>query len=1156
MKKILVKCLWGLLILFLLLLLGVVIVGMTIRLDWPWWVALCLVFGLFGFGLFLLFLRKILRRRREQRFVNEIVAQDEAAQKDLDGSDRQKAKELQNRWMESVQKLKKSQLRHQGNPLYVLPWYLIIGESGSGKTTAITSADLSSPFADLQHISGFSGTKNCDWWFFEQAIILDVAGRYAIPIDEGRDRDEWQHFLKLLVRYRKKEPLNGLIVTLSADKVLQSSEEQLREDGKSIRARINELMRVLGATFPVYLLLTKCDLIMGMDSFCKALPEKSLDQAMGVVNTVPESDPVSFAAQAVQKVADRLKDLRLLAAYHENKGKIKDHSLLIFPDEFKGLEKGIQAFVQGAFAQNPFQETPQLRGVYFSSGRQEGTPFSHLLHSLDLIEHKDVLPGTSRGLFLHDFFAKILPGDRDRYAPTQRFLQWRNVTRNIGLVSWVVIVLALCGLLSFSFLKNLGTIHEVSNAMQENRLRSGDLMGDIFVMDRFRKSIIALERSNQDWWIPRFGLDASLRVEDGVKQAYWKQFQEGFLRPFDSVLEERMTSFSSATQPEVIAEHVDYLTRRVNLLKARLEGASVQEMQEMKQPDYEPLLTAVNAKDASVPEVLSTFSNLYLSSLNWRHDQAKMNTEMNRLQAWLERILDSGGQDLHWLTVWAQGQENLEAVLLSDFWKGNKLLEEEPSVSKAFTSEGHEQINGFLHDIESALKDPLFLASRKAAFQDWYEQQYLKAWQDFGQAFDQGRQTLAGRDEWRRAVSRLGAEEGPYQKLLNRLETEMEVLSDFEKDTPEWIPLMYAFDQAKQYGPDKLASKGKKVLGNVLRKGKKLLNAAEEATEDKTRSRLMAGKAYKAYMDALDGFSPLTASTKLVFEVASKTFQEDQALGDSPFFKASQAIEGLKQSLGHEQDPLFWNWLKGPLDLAWHYALQETGCYLQQLWKSDVLAEVRGATDRGTINKLLLGQDGFAWQFVKGQAGPFLDRDRAKGYYPKERYEGTVPFHDAFLSYINQGAVRQVVVKDSYRVQITALPVKVNQDARYQPHAVRLTLQCADQDQTLVNLMFPVEETFIWTPATCGDVILEVDVQDAVLTRHYTGDYAFPRFLREFNRGLQRFGPEDFEGPSSVWKRLGLGFIELQYKLQGHRPAIRLLGGSVSRPPQSIAECW
>src|SRR6185369_11501747 len=185
--------------------------------------------------------------------------------------ERNQHKQLNNSWKEAVETLRRSHLKKHGNPLYVLPWYLIMGESGSGKSTAISSARLTSPFAEVNHASGVSGTRNCDWWFFDQSIILDTAGRYAMPVDSGRDNEEWQKFLSLLVKYRKKEPINGLIMTVAADKLLSGSPESLEKDGLQLRRRLDELMRVLGIKFPVYLLVTKCDLIQGMTQFSERL---------------------------------------------------------------------------------------------------------------------------------------------------------------------------------------------------------------------------------------------------------------------------------------------------------------------------------------------------------------------------------------------------------------------------------------------------------------------------------------------------------------------------------------------------------------------------------------------------------------------------------------------------------------------------------------------------------------------------------------------------------------------------------------------------------------------------------------------------------------------------------------------------------------------
>ena len=284
MKPILRWVFKGLLLLTLLALLVLLIFGLVLWIGWSWWVGFFLLIGLIGLTLGALVVRKILLRRREQMFVHEVIAQDESIQRGLAPAEQDTAKELQARWKEAIEALRKSHLRKYGNPLYVLPWYMVIGESGSGKTTAIKSARLSSPFAEVSHTSGISGTRNCDWWFFEQAIILDTAGRYALPVDEGRDKDEWQKFLTLLARFRKREPLNGLVVTVAADRLAQATVEALQEDGRNIRRRIEELTRVLGARSPVYVMVTKCDLIQGASQFCAQLPEEALNQAMGYLN--------------------------------------------------------------------------------------------------------------------------------------------------------------------------------------------------------------------------------------------------------------------------------------------------------------------------------------------------------------------------------------------------------------------------------------------------------------------------------------------------------------------------------------------------------------------------------------------------------------------------------------------------------------------------------------------------------------------------------------------------------------------------------------------------------------------------------------------------------------------------------------------------------
>lgn len=182
MKAFLIKALKIFLLITLVLLIVLVVFGLVLTLGWPWWMGGFILAGIIGFILILMFIRRLLLRRREKNFVNQVIAQDEASLKGVDMGEAERLRDLQGRWKEAIDALKSSHLKQYGNPLYVLPWYLVIGESGSGKTTAIKNAGLSSPFAEVSRTSGLSGTRNCDWWFFEQAVLLDTAGRYAIDL--------------------------------------------------------------------------------------------------------------------------------------------------------------------------------------------------------------------------------------------------------------------------------------------------------------------------------------------------------------------------------------------------------------------------------------------------------------------------------------------------------------------------------------------------------------------------------------------------------------------------------------------------------------------------------------------------------------------------------------------------------------------------------------------------------------------------------------------------------------------------------------------------------------------------------------------------------------------------------------------------------------
>ncbi|MBE7446418.1 MAG: type VI secretion system protein ImpL [Planctomycetia bacterium] len=1165
MKDLFLKFLKIFLIIAIVILIALFAFGLVLSLDWPWWAGFFILLGIIGICIGGFFLRKIWYRYREKKFVQQVIDQDEHRLSTLKGKEREELRELQNKWKEGVEALKRSHLRKFGNPLYVLPWYVILGESGTGKTTAISSAKLPSSFAEISKVSGISGTRNCDWWFFEQAIILDTAGRWSIHIDEGRDKEEWQKFLTLLTKYRKREPINGIIVSVAANKLLEASPEALAEDGRNIRCRIDELMGVLGFKFPVYVLVTKCDLIQGMTRFCDRLPEKGLDQPMGVINQALSTDTVTFQEQAINTIGERLRSLRLLFL-QQPESEEADPGILLFPEEFKNLKRGLGVFMKEAFLGNPYQETSILRGLFFSSGRQEGRPFSHFLNALGLIGEKEVLPGTSKGLFLHDFFSRILPIDRRLFAPTRRTIEWGKLTRNLGLTSWFVVCVAMCGMLSFSFVKNLKIIREVPNEFSKATVLNGEIVDDVVTMDRFREIILNTEAQNRAWWIPRFGMNESNNVEMQLKDKYGKKFRDRFLVLFDKSMVSKMTNFSGDTTQEVFGQYINHLVKRINLLQARFAGENLQRLRARPQPFRD---TSIFIEDKEpVSKIRERFADLYLYHLVWWHDTNVLNMEMNDLQKWLKHILSTRKINFDWLIAWVNTDPSLSLheVSLANFWGGNQSASSETVIPPAFTLEGKVQIDAFLAEIESALPDPLIIASQKSEFQELYRQAYMEKWYDFGNNFSKGIERLTGKEKWQEVLAGIVKNQGPYFLLLDRMVKELQPFTS-DADLPEWIKHVYALNNARFQEKKLEMDSGKEVLLTAAKKGKELLGKIGQKTGlavggKNLETQLKTENAFRDYLNALTAIAPVSSSRTVAFQMAAQAFSEDPATGKSTFWIAQNAVNSLKAVMGGTSSDLqmFWQLVTGPLEFLKMYTIRETSCYLQKLWEKEVIMELGEISNKKDITMFLLSPDGFVMNFInepKGPAAPFLDRDPNKGYYAKRVLGEKVPFEEPFLTFITGGYKTARSIKKNYEVIIDALPTDTNSDASKKPHCTKLELKCSGSIQNLVNRNYPVKQTFSWAPDTCGDVLLQIEIADKILTKQYEGPQAFPIFLRDFSGGQHTFSPKDFSGEQqSFLGRLGVKYIKVNYEFHGHQVLLDHFDSLPKTVPENIVTCW
>ncbi|MGD9157594.1 MAG: type VI secretion protein IcmF/TssM N-terminal domain-containing protein [Desulfobacteraceae bacterium] len=1156
------KIFWQILKVTLLLLVALCLITLVFWLilsaGWPMWVGFFILLGLIGLVLCFAFARRYLLRWREQRFVQQIIEQDETYNNSLPEKDKGGTKDLQIKWKEAVAALKKSHLKQYGNPLYILPWYVVLGESGSGKTTALQSARLSSPFAEVKRVSGISGTRNCDWWFLEKAVILDTAGRYAIPVDEGRDKDEWQKFLRLLTRFRRKEPINGLVITMAADKLASAGEKELEEDARNIRRRVDELMLSLGAKFPIYVLVTKCDLVQGMARFCDNLSEETLNQAMGVINHDLSTDVLSVTKNTISQLAKRLRDLRLLV-FHKSKSAEPDPGLLLFPEELERLHPGLETFMKTAFQANPYQETPLLRGIFFSSGRQEGSPYSHFLKELGLIHEREVLKGTSKGFFLHDFFSWILPADRHLFTPTLGLTQWRKLTQNIGLTAWLAVAVAICGLLSFSFAKNMVLMRKFSQDMIKPVVLQNDLASDVIRLDQFRETLLEVEKQNRGWWIPRFGLSESIQVEKALKDRYSKQFYDGFLSRYNKETTAVISGFTAETSSETIGAFTGQLVRRVNMIKGRLENENQEALKAMPLPSYEQTLKTMGHN--IIPEISQKIAGMYQSYVLWNQDSNTLNQEMIQIQTLLTHTLTLKNANLNWMTTLVNNTPGLSPLTLEDFWGGSLAVPDEKKVEPAFTTQGMNTLHSFIKEMEEALTDPLIITDKKIRFESWYRKEYFNAWHVFGTSFHQGTERLNGITEWRQVASTMGDDQNPYFLLLDRITEEMKPYSE-GADLPSWIKCVYDFEETLTRAAP-LKSKNEK--DGIIRKAASTVGSTLGKLENKTgsdpsslESKIASAQALRDYLDALAKLSLVVASNDTAFQIATAIYNEDPATSQTPYFEARRSFEQLQVTMtvsGPAQE-LFWDLDRGPMNFLLAFISREAACHLQDIWEKDVLMEVQGETNINILVQDLLGKDGYARKFISGPAKPFIASGIKKGFHAKTIDGKSVPFDNFFFTFLNMGSQSVRPAHSSYTVTIHGEPTSVNKEASVVPHATELEMQCSDKTYHMANLNYPVREKVSWSPQACGEATFKIKVADTILTKRYSGDKAFAAFLKDFEKGARTFYPSEFPNEEAELKRLGINSIIARYRFEGHKPVIRFLQSSPDRVPEEIVKCW
>ncbi|WP_442920991.1 type VI secretion system membrane subunit TssM [Mesorhizobium sp. Cs1299R1N3] len=434
------------------------------------------------------------------------------------------------------------------NFLYDIPWYIIIGPPGAGKTTALVNSGLKFPLAgsgNAQPVAGIGGTRSCDWWFTDEAVLIDTAGRYTTQeSDRERDKASWLAFLRLLKKSRVKQPINGVILAISLADLISLDDQQIEVHVTEIRSRLRELHETLKIQFPVYLLFTKADLVSGFMDYFGEFDEarrrkvwgatfQTVDRTRNMAGEAP-AELDGLAKRLAEEVVDRLQ---------EEADPVARIAIFDFPAQFGALRNRTAHFITSLFDASRSRVNVSLRGLYFSSGTQEGTPFDQVLGTIGRrfgSASQAHFSGTGKSFFLHDLLTKVIFPESG-WVSFDRAAERRVRLARFGRLAAIALAaLAALGVLGLSFFANQSLIASTRQAMAHYRDSADSLLKSTMVtdvdlenvigpLDQLRNLPAGFENGDQGKPIEEtFGLGQRERLLSASRDAYRQALERTF----------------------------------------------------------------------------------------------------------------------------------------------------------------------------------------------------------------------------------------------------------------------------------------------------------------------------------------------------------------------------------------------------------------------------------------------------------------------------------------------------------------------------------------------------------------------------------------------------------------------------------------------------
>ncbi|GHV42092.1 hypothetical protein AGMMS49546_19620 [Spirochaetia bacterium] len=387
--------------------------------------------------------RKRLKAKETRNIVKDLMVWRHVAQLVKGGEDQNKVKNLLSDRIEEI-----NFLINQGFALpaqykrknYDLPWYILLGEPRSGKSSLLSSSELELIPSAEEGVNASSDGKDSlpvRMWMGAKGIVCDISGHVFFDRWLDGSSAEWNYIIQQLYRRRRRRPLDGIILTIPADALLADDDVLAQKKAILMATELSQLFHTLGMYLPVQVVVTKLDMVDGFREYIMGIPEEMRHQILGFSNDTRLYQTGKFKEfwdALLQRLRigckkimiSRSVSLKLSAASSRMNLTGK---MYLFPENFATLYDNLNIYLNTLFSENNFHGSKNMvfEGIYFTSATDLGVTLSQGLSALagkkvDEFPLTEAKPPITRSYFIRDLLNKVIftPSPNAVFTPEEQ----------------------------------------------------------------------------------------------------------------------------------------------------------------------------------------------------------------------------------------------------------------------------------------------------------------------------------------------------------------------------------------------------------------------------------------------------------------------------------------------------------------------------------------------------------------------------------------------------------------------------------------------------------------------------------------------------------------------------------------------------------------